>query len=326
MTETGLPITGSALGRSVRMTGDEDGACRHVTGTQYLAPARRQTECGFTGGGTAPAEHIGADRPDPVTGAKVAVAKSRGGQRITGMDVEHDARVTGDAPGSCALLTGSQYQGRTTVERWCDPGVAQDATAASVKGSSLRHDGAARDITGTPYDRAEPAAAVPAADRVAHIDQRFSIISPQRVAHLRAGAADPQAADPGGRITGSFAVGGGKITGNLEFLGKPRGNDPASRPAHLRVSGEGRVGGEGRAEGRVTGHSWADNRHVTGTEGRFASGRNPTERSGEKLAFAGAMTFKGPQRQQEPNQLVTGMFGSFSKTNARVTLSGGAQT
>ncbi len=342
VTETGLPITGSAVGRSVRLTGDEDGACRHVTGTQYLAPARRQTECGFMGGGTAPAEHIGADRPDPVTGGKVAVAKSWGGQRITGIDVEHDARVTGDAQGGCATLTGSQYQGLTTAERWCDPSVAGDAASVrvnrdattSVTGNAARHDGlvtgaargAAREITGTSYGRVDPPAVAPVADRVAHIDERFSITSPQRAAHLRAGPADPPSADRGGRITGSFAVGGGKVTGNLEFLGKRRGHDPAAKPAHQRVSGEGRVGGEGGPAGRVTGHSWADNRHVTGTEGTFASGRNPTERSGQPVTFAGARTFRGAERLPEPNQLVTGMFGSFSKTNARVTLSGGAQT
>ncbi len=343
MTESGLPITGSALGRSVRLTGDEGGACRHVTGTQYLAPARRQAECGFTGGGTAPAEQVGADRPDPVTGTKVAVARSWGGQRVTGMDVEHNPRVTGDAPGSCAVLTGSQYQGRSTAERWCDAGVAENAAAAmdrraataAVTGDTAQHDaavtgtarGAARDITGTPYYRASPEASAPAADPVAQIDGRFSIRSPQRAAHLRADPAEAQASGPRGRITGSFALGGGKITGNLEFLGRKRaGGNHSAQPAHLRVSGEGRVGSAGPGSGRITGDSWADQRNVTGTEGSFAAGRNPTERSGEPQAFAGAATFKGQAKQEEARQLVTGMFGYFSKSGAKVTMSGGAQS
>jgi hypothetical protein len=339
-TESGLAITGSALGRSVRVTGDESGACRNITGNQYLAPARRQAACGFAGGGTAPAEQLGRDRADPVTATKVAVAQTWAGQRITGMNVEHNPRVTGDAPGSCAPLTGSQYQGRLTVDGYCEPASADAAAArrahgpaSSVTGDTPVHDqaitgtarGAGRDITGTPYYRAETGTDVAPADPVAALDSRFSVKSPQRVAQLRAGRAAPATAEgqPGTpSITGSFAVGAGKITGNVEFLARARAAAKRDRPpAHARISGEGRTEGS-----RITGDSWADQSNVTGTEGAFAADRNPSERGPKAKAFAGAGTFKSQAKHEEPKQLVTGMFGYFSKSGARVTLSGGAQS
>jgi hypothetical protein len=334
-TEVGVPITGSALGRSVRVTGDESGACRHITGSQYLAPARRQAACGFSGGGTAPAEQIGRDRPDPVTAGKVKTAQSWAGQRITGIDVEHNPRVTGDAPGSCAPLTGSQYQGPLTVDGYCEP-AASDAVVArrtrgvnAVTGDTPVHDqavtgtarGVTRDITGTPYYRAEPTPENLPADPVVALDERFSVKSPQRVAQLRAGRQQTQAEAPAERITGSFAVGTGKITGNVEFLARTRSASREKPPAHARISGEGRTDGS-----RITGDSWADQRNVTGTEGAFAAERNPSERGPKATAFAGSTTFKAQAKQVEPKQLVTGMFGYFSKSGARVTLSGGAQS
>jgi hypothetical protein len=336
-TEGGLPITGSALGRSLRVTGDESGACRQITGSQYLAPARREAGCGFAGGGTAPAEQIGRDRADPVTEAKVSVAQTWAGQRVTGIDVEHNPRVTGDAPGSCAPLTGSQYQGRLTVDGYCEPAASAQAAGRRARGpaTAVTGDtpvlnqavtgiarGAARDITGTPYYRAEADAKTIEQNPVAALDDRFSIQSPQRAAHLRAARTPQPVEQPTGRITGSFAVGTGKITGNVEFLARARAVAAQDRaPAHTRVSGEGR-----NAANRITGDSWADQSNVTGTEGAFAADRNPSERGPKAKAFAGATTFKAAAKQEEPKQLVTGMFGYFSKTGARVTLSGGAQS
>ena len=85
------------------------------------------------------------------------------------MDVEHNPRVTGDEPGSCSALTGSQYQGRSTADGWCDAASAGAASARrparavrEVTGDTPLHGdtvtgiarGAGRDITGTPYHAA----------------------------------------------------------------------------------------------------------------------------------------------------------------------------
>jgi hypothetical protein len=333
-TESGTVITGSAVGRSLRVTGDESGACRAVSGSQYLTPARRATACGGAGGGTAPAEQLGTDRADPVTGSKVTVASTWGGKRVTGIDVERQTRVTGDEPGTCAALTGSQYTGPATIDGYCGPDAAKSATARRLQARARQgvtgdtpalaqsvsglDRGAARDITGTAYYRDEPAAEAKA-DPVAALDAGFSIRSPQRAAHLRQARPDDSEAR---RVTGSFAVGGGKVTGNVEFAGRPRAAGSGDKkPAHARVSGEGSSKGPA-----ITGDSWTDQSRVTGTEGQFASARNPTERGPKAKPFAGSTVFKSQARHEEPKQLVTGMSGSFSQGGARVTLSGGAQS
>jgi hypothetical protein len=338
VTAGGQPVTGTAVGRSARVTGDEDGACRTISGDQYLSPAAASSACGGTGGGTAPAEHLRSPRRDPVTGAKVTEALTWGGQRVTGPDLEHRPAVTGDEPGSCATITGTPYQGPSTAFGWCDPAQAEAAAqrqgrgdahlpvtgdvpkpAAAVTGTER---GAGRGITGTPYFAADPQAAQ-TVDPLADIDRRFSVKSPQRQAQLRAdrhAAAAPSAA---ARITGAFAVGAGKITGNVEFLFRPR----QAAEADPRIkSGGPRITGEGRTQGpAITGDAWADDPRVTGTEGYIAAERNPSERAGKPHAFAGAGLFKGKGRHDEPRQIVTGMVGWTAKSAAKVTLSGGAQ-
>jgi len=336
-TMSGLTITGSAVGRTIRVTGDESGACRQLTGDQYLSPARAQAECGGTGGGTAPAAQLGAMRRDPASGAKVSVAETWGRQRITGCNVEHDRRVTGDGAGSCTVLTGTPYQGSGSMT-YCDPAVAHTAAGrlaprpapkvAAVTGDSpllAQHvTGAGRgstlSISGTPYfGEATPTAAVD--NSVAALAARFSIRSPQRTAQLQAAEAEAASRPAAERITGSFAIGLDKVTGNLEFRFQPRhaAADDA-RAAHTRISGEGSTKGR-----RITNCSWGEHATVTGTEGATAAERNPSERDGKPHTFAGAVRFKTLAKQEDGKQLVTGLFGWSSKTGAKVTLSGGAQ-
>ncbi len=347
-TQNGLAITGSAVGRGGRVTGDENGVCRHVTGNQYLTPAGSQAECGGSGGGTAPSSQVGALRRDPVTGAKVSVAQTWGQQRLTGSNVEHDARVTGDAAGSCATITGTSYQGPSTVHGWCDPGVATTVedrqtrrpALCSVTGDVPMHSdkvsgtgrGAAREVTGSPYFRdPSPASSRNSENAITDLGARFSVSSPQRTAHLRALAAQ-ETLTPEGRvgnashtsfpsITGSFAIGNDRVTGNSEFLFRSRSaGDPTAAAARLKLTGEGRTQGTS-----VTGGSWSEQANVTGTEGTTAAERNPSERAGKPQAFSGARRFKTLARQEETKQLVTGLLGWSGKTAAKVTLSGGAQ-
>jgi hypothetical protein len=192
--------------------------------------------------------------------------------------------------------------------------------AGAVTGSSR---GEAMAITGTAY-QVPVEAAGPPAEPIAAIDAGFSVRSPQRTAQLRAAAKAAKAAEPGERITGAFALGRDKITGNLEFLFRPR---PASAPDD--PAGRRRITGEGRPGRGITGDAWGDQSNVTGVEGHFAAGRNPSARAGRPNGFAGAgagaRAFKPDAPREEPKQLVTGMFGFSSKASARVTLSGGAQ-
>jgi hypothetical protein len=350
-TENGLAITGSAVGRGGRVTGDEEGVCRQVTGSQYLTPAKVRAECGGPRGANATAARADAPRRDPVTGAKVSIAQTWGQQRLTGTNVEHDPRVTGEGAGSCSIITGSPYQGANTVHGWCEPDAAATAedrltrrpALSAITGDVPRHSdtvtgtgrGAARTVTGSAYyaASAQAQAAAPT-DALARLESRFSVSSPQRSAHLRARTAQtnpstteggPAAAISGlsgsPPITGSFAVGRDRVTGNAEFHFKSRSTtDTTAAAARLRLTGEGRVEGT-----RVTGWSWSEQSNVTGTEGATAAERNPSERSGKPQAFSGARRFKTLAKREDTKQLVTGLLGWSGKTAAKVTLSGGAQ-
>jgi len=93
-TIAGQAITGTEVGRSATVTGDEYGSCRPVTGTEYISNEQFSSVCGTIA------------EPHP---AKVGVDNSRQGQRITGALVDRTEKVTGNEPGSCTHLTGTQY-------------------------------------------------------------------------------------------------------------------------------------------------------------------------------------------------------------------------
>lgn len=327
-TEDGLPISGTAMGRSVNVTGDESGSCRPITGDQYLMPAARQALCETGQGARAATPFTRNGRRDPVTGAKVNESETWARQRITGVDVEHNERVTGDEHGVCSTVTGTCYVGPAPYEAVCPTGAplltpptagcrVTGDTPLNVGHVTGTQRGCERSITGTPYYR-ETLAEEPQGEVLAQIDTRFSVRSPQREAHLRADAGAAQAPTAVGRITGSFAVGDGKVTGNREFHFNPR--PKAERAGRTQLSGEGRVEGT-----IITGSAWTEHGKVTGTEGYIAVERNPSERAGKPHGFAGSTAFKGKGVHEERRQNVTGMAGWSAKSAARVTLSGGAQ-
>jgi hypothetical protein len=271
----------------------------------------------------------------------VTVAQTWAGQRVTGPSVEHRPNVTGDEPGSCRPVTGTPYQGPTTVFGWCEP----DEGASAAQRLESRPEGVAvtgdvpmpangvtgtergqgNTVTGTAYyGGLRPAE--PAADDWAG-GQAFPVALARRLAGGESDDAATQRTDdsappassvPGG-ITGSFAIGEGKVTGNNEFLFRARPNRDGKQPA---------VTGEGRTDGRtVTGSAWTAHDRVTGTEGYIAARRNPSEGGSRPHGWAGAGRFRhlatpgGPREKQ----IVTGRSGWNPKAAGLVTVSGGAQ-
>lgn len=93
-TAQGKAVTGTAVGRGSKMTGDERGVCAKVTGTEYLSAEQVRTECAV----------------EPLASpAKVTLSTTRGSQSVSGAAVGRSQRVTGDEPGACRPITGSQY-------------------------------------------------------------------------------------------------------------------------------------------------------------------------------------------------------------------------
>jgi hypothetical protein len=339
VTASGMPVSGTAIGRSVLVTGDEPGACASLTGSQYLAPARAMTACGGPDRGRALMAGGAAARRDPVTGAKVSESQTWGGQRVTGTDLEHARLVTGTEPGTCSTITGTPYLGASSGHGWCDPAAAARQEAALPQRSSrpvtgdvplgdpTRVSGTARGslraVSGTPYWQPAPTPEPETAgDPLAAAAAAFSVASPQRQAQLARRAEAPR----GPRISGSFAVGDGKLTGSVEFVFRDRSAQAAPPHPPAEAAERPRLTGEAGTKGTVvTGDAWSENPRVTGTEGFFAAGRNPSERQGEGQGFAGAVRFKDRAQHVPPRRLVTGVIGGSPKSAAIITLSGGAQ-
>lgn len=319
-TDGGHSVSGTAIGRSSRVTGDEQGSLRSLTGSQYLAPAGAQAT------GT-PA----SGRADPASGGKVVQSMTWTGQTITGPQMEVDGVVTGVEHGSCAGLTGTPYFGASAAHGYCEPDAADAQGAArapktprAVTGNVPLNDpnvsgtnrGADRDITGSSYFvAAEEGGYNPEADMVAQSINGFSVSSPQRSSHLQS-RTDASASG----ITGTFAQGDGKITGNVEFAGTLRGRNSGTPAARSGVTGEGSVKGT-----TITGSAWSEARNVTGTEDYIANSRNPSQQgNGSAQGFAGTARFKSQAPMREQKSSVTGAVGWTPKSGAAVTLSGGA--
>ena len=145
-TIAGRPVSGTEVGRSIKITGDEAGSCRQISGTEYLSNEQFTAVCNT--------------RPQPAQPPKVGEDSSRQGQRITGNLVDRSERVTGNEPGSCQRVTGSQYG----EAKLCGGGVdkvqrSQTLTGRPVTGSYAGHSpkltgdehGGCEPVTGTEY-------------------------------------------------------------------------------------------------------------------------------------------------------------------------------
>ena len=154
MAETmkGKSVTGNMVGRSGKVTGDEPGMNRALTGTQYTRPSDI---------GNAP--------------AKVGVSTTLRGGSVTGTTVGRRENMTGDEPGSCRNITGDDYVGQEQYSSFCnatpEPQDRKVGVSATNKGMSVtgtltdraskvtgNEPGSCKAVTGTPYAGAEQAA------------------------------------------------------------------------------------------------------------------------------------------------------------------------
>ena len=149
----GQPVSGVMVGRSEKVTGDEPGSGRQLTGDQYL-------------GAEAPA----AGRAP----TKVSTFNTLRGTGVTGTAVGRSSHVTGDEPGSCRSITGDEYIGTQQFEGFCGSRPAPEAPKVGfsitnrnqvVSGTRTgRSDkvtgdepGTCKVVTGTPYAGLEQA-------------------------------------------------------------------------------------------------------------------------------------------------------------------------
>jgi hypothetical protein len=172
-TRGGKSVTGNNVGRSGKVTGDESGADRVLTGTQYMQrggtsargqlPAKVGASATLRGGsvtGTMVGRHktmtgdeagscrnvtgddyIGQEQfgqfcestPKPKD-RKVGISATLSGERVTGTMTGRGERVTGDEPGTCKAITGTPYAGAEQYGQFCEPSQAEPAAARMQPG------------------------------------------------------------------------------------------------------------------------------------------------------------------------------------------------
>ncbi|MDP2433738.1 MAG: CsoS2 family carboxysome shell protein [Pseudomonadota bacterium] len=122
-TSHGMSVTGTAVGHTSKITGDETGACRGITGTEYLSQEQYKTVC---------------NTDAPSAPRKVSVMSSRANQSVSGSEVGRSEKVTGDEPGSCRSISGSQYFTPSNFGALCDStGPKKVASMQTLAGRTL---------------------------------------------------------------------------------------------------------------------------------------------------------------------------------------------
>jgi len=340
-TLSGRALTGTEVGRSQHVTGDERGGCKPVTGTEYIGADQQQALCAAT----TPVAPV----------AKVAVDQTWRGQPVTGTYVGRSATVTGDEPGGCSPISGTPYIGRGQYNGFCEspalqaqearirssaviPATAVTGDRPGAGGSVMTGDerGACEVVSGTPYVGQDNSAAQCATS--GRFVQRantwvepprqpapmeFSIASPARIAQQNRVHDVTGTVSGGERITGPINKAGGLITGTPEF----RHHDAAVAQSAREngITAAQRLTGEGSQTGRtVTGDAWNALSRVTGTEGASSLSRNLSARGNPRGMGANAQIFREIEHPAVEESRITGSSGNSSK-GALVTLSGGAR-
>ncbi len=336
-------ITGTMVGRGQRMTGDEPGSCRDITGDDYIGQEQYSEFCS-----TAPAP----------TDRKVGVSATGKGMPVTGTMTDRESKVTGNEPGTCKAVTGTPYAGADAYGNFCP---ADDAAQAGMRtrqsratpgmpmtgiqpgvGGKMTGDqkGVCEPLTGTPYVGADQfAAACPATpadsaspDFPQSLEsapwQQFSVSSPSGGAQGALGSTGVTGSSyKQGNITGPFGMAPGKVTGTEEArFGHETLHAGDLRPqAAAEVEGrvKSRITGEGQDAGlKITGDDWDRGNNVTGTEGTSATRRNPTMRAAPAASMS--VDLKRNKDMTLPMSKVTGGSGNTER-GSLVTYSGGAR-
>jgi len=302
-TLAGRPMTGVMAGSNFpKLSGDEHGGCQRVTGIEQMGQA---------------AACFNAPEPMPAA-AKVEISHTLQGRVVSGTPMGRVGRVTGDEPGSHLAISGTPYAASEQLG-----GGYQHTAVADYPNPMQAH------------PRFQPRSEPTARPRAMAMSMRaaeprpesFSVSSPARESFGRITGTGYGGA---GRITGPVNMASGLVSGTPEFRYREEshigfGPFPAPAATPVQDAPARSITGEGRDDGaRITGDDWARSGRVTGTEGRWAQGRNVTLRGEGRGMGASAWANKGIEKPEVPLAKVTGSSGNAGK-GALITVSGGAR-
>lgn len=359
-TLSGNDLTGNSIDLSPKMTGDEQGGCLPVTGTEYYGQ-EQFAQCSST---------------PQAAPAKVGVDHTPKGEHVSGTMVGAVGNVTGNEHGAQLPVSGTPYAGVQVPHdhgSCCDACAVRDAAAAAglvapaqshvvaqaPQGQVLQAQ-APQQVMAAPAQQYPVQQAVPVAPPAAPED--FSIISPARAAQITGNNSGGSYGNnyDGSRVTGPGDLAMNRVSGTPEFrypetrqmaapapapiMAAPVVTAPApqavfapaeqaqpqpvqaQQPADVAMHSQ-RITGEGREGGfTVSGDNWGRAPGMTGTEGHVAQGRNPSLRIGEmqQQPVNNAYHNKEMERPDVPAAKVTGSSGN-SDDGAVITVSGGAR-
>lgn len=113
----GTGVTGTQVERSGKVTGNEPGSCRAITGTEYIGAEQYGELCAMV--------------PEPAP-AKISISNTSRGQRVSGTEVGLSVKVTGDEHGVCKTVTGIEYLSADHFESFCGTKSAHVPAKVSV--------------------------------------------------------------------------------------------------------------------------------------------------------------------------------------------------
>ena len=268
-THGGQAVSGVMVGRSSKVTGDEPGSGKQLTGSQYISDQGQVT-------GRAP--------------TKVARLHTLRGTGITGTHVGRSEHVTGDEPGSCRLVTGDEYVGSQQYADFC--GSKPEPEAAKVgfsvtnraqvvsgthtgRSSNVTGDepGTCKVVTGTPYAGLEQAGDFCNSKSVAEIRQRTPVRGSNRMSGIQPGIGGVLTGAGRGvceAVTGTPYIGGdqlAKVCGaaaahDSDFPQPLAGSQPWQQFSIQSPARSAQVGRE--PAGAVTGTSYEQGSRITG--------------------------------------------------------------
>lgn len=293
-TVAGKVVTGTMTGRSGRVTGDEPGTCKSVTGTPYAGMAEMAHFC----------------KADDMKAAQARTAPAGGapmGKPLTGLQPSVGGVMTGADKGVCEPVSGTPYVGADQMAEAC-PAVAAAPNSPDFP-QSLNGD-----APWTDFSVSAPASA-------AQVERTMGGVTGSRY-------------ERSGQITGPFGMADGKVTGTEESRfgskvtasGATGGAPVAKTAAEIDGRIKSHITGEGQDAGlKITGDDWERGDRVTGTEGTSATRRNPTRRGAVSAMPVDARPLKRNEEIAVPVSKVTGDSGGSSEQASLITYSGGAR-
>ena len=261
-TLSGQSVTGTMVERSKKLTGNEPGSCRPVTGTEYIGSEQFKAFCD-----TLP-------KPAP---AKVGVSTTVRELKVTGTEVGRAINVTGDELGACRGITGTEYLAAQRFDEFCAsrpaPAPAKIGATDTGKGKTITgtlvnrpagvtggEQGADRSITGTGYPQTTQAAQVPDKVALTHTSHGMSVTG-TALGHTSKITGDEYGACRGITGTEYLAQEQYKTVCNSDAPSAPRKVSVMSSRANQSVSGT----EVGRSE-KVTGDEPGSCRSITGSQ------------------------------------------------------------